>query len=188
MKRFLTTGEVAQYFSVTVNTIKRWISEGKLRAILTPGGHYRIPREEFKRFLDRYSLTSLRKKVLVVDDDPFALRMLVDGLATLGRDYLVESAKDGYEALIRIGEWRPHLLITDIKMPRVDGKEVIRKVRNMHLTKGLKILVVSAYPEETEAVKGLVQGIFTKPVDMELLKGKVRELLEDIKIDDLEAL
>lgn len=180
MKRFLTTGEAAQYFNVTVNTIKRWIGEGRLQAIITPGGHYRIPREEFKRFFERYSLVPSKRKILVVDDDPFALRMLVDGLSSLGEGYAVDSSRDGYEALIKIGEWKPHLLITDIKMPRLDGKEVIKKIRGMGSTKDLKVLVVSAYPEEAEGVKSLVQGIFVKPVDMKLLKERTRELLGEI--------
>ncbi len=186
MKRFLTTGEVAQYFSVTVNTIKRWISEGKLRAILTPGGHYRIPREEFKRFLAQCNAIPSRKRILVVEDDPFTLRMLVDGLGIL-KDCEVEASRDGYEALIRIGEWRPHVLVTDIKMPRVDGKEVIRKVRSMEITRDMRILVVTAYPEEVKDLRGLVDGIFIKPIDMETLKETVKGLLgaETFKMEAL---
>lgn len=49
-KHYLTTGEVAQVFEVSATAVKKWIEQGKLRALRTPGGHYRITRQDFQRF------------------------------------------------------------------------------------------------------------------------------------------
>lgn len=176
MVRFLSTGDVANRFNVTVNTVKRWIAEGKLNAFVTPGGHYRVEIKEFKRFLDRYNPSSSTKKILLVDDDPIQLRMVEDALSAEG-DYIVESSTDGYEALIKIGEFNPDLLITDIRMPNLNGLEVIKRVRNGQATKNTKIIVLTAYPEDLGRSKRLVQGVFTKPVDLNLLKERVRHVL-----------
>ena len=52
----LTTGQAARYLSVCPNTIKRWIAAGAIAAYTTPGGHYRIPLEGFRRFLEERGL------------------------------------------------------------------------------------------------------------------------------------
>ncbi len=48
--RYLTTGEVAQVFEVSATAVKKWIQQGKLRAVRTPGGHFRILTQDFQRF------------------------------------------------------------------------------------------------------------------------------------------
>jgi two-component system response regulator VicR len=54
--RFLTTGDVADYCQVSRSSVFRWIREGKLEAFTTPGGHYRVPENEFRNFLARYGI------------------------------------------------------------------------------------------------------------------------------------
>ncbi|MGH7417805.1 MAG: excisionase family DNA-binding protein [Candidatus Rokuibacteriota bacterium] len=49
-KHYLTTGEVAQVFEVSGTAVKKWIQQGKLRALRTPGGHFRIATQDFQRF------------------------------------------------------------------------------------------------------------------------------------------
>jgi excisionase family DNA binding protein len=71
-----TTGEIAALCHVTINAVKKWIASGKLSAFRTPGGHYRISREEFLVFLKKYkmevkeALFPEHPKVLIVDDEP----------------------------------------------------------------------------------------------------------------------
>lgn len=175
MANYLTTGEIAEHLHVTVNTVKRWIGDGKIRAFLTPGGHFRIEEGEFKEFMVRYGPSSGPQKVLVVDDDPGQIAILTDTLS--GEGYIVDSSADGYEALIKLGEFNPDLLIIDLMMPRLDGVEVIKRLRNNPATKGIKIIVVTSYPERLARVKPLIQGFFIKPLEIDHLKEKVRELL-----------
>ncbi len=52
VKKYFTTGDIARYCEVDVNTVKRWIRNGNLEAFTTPSGHYRIPRDKFITFLN----------------------------------------------------------------------------------------------------------------------------------------
>lgn len=176
MVRFLSTGDVANRFNVTVNTVKKWIAEGKLNASVTPGGHYRVEAKEFKRFLDRYNPSPAKNKMLIVDDDPLHLKMVVDALSS-ENSYILDISTDGYDALIKIGEFNPDLLITDIRMPNLDGLEVIKRVRHGQATKNTKIIVLTAYPEDLGRSRRLVHKVFTKPVDLNLLKEGVKEVV-----------
>ena len=177
MQQYLTTGEVANHFHVTVNTVKRWVMEGKLRAILTPGGHYRIRESEFKNFIQKYAPHSDPKKILVIDDDHAQLTLLIDTLSSAGKDYIVDSSMDGYEALIKIGEFKPDLILLDIMMPKLDGIQVIKKIRTGNTTKNIKIIVITAYPEKLVKNRNIIQDFFIKPVDLDILKQRVNELL-----------
>lgn len=132
MAHCLTTGEIAKHLHVAVNTVKRWISDGKIRAFLTPGGHFRIDKGEFEGFMMRYGPPSGHEKVLAVDD-PSQIDIPVDALSTEG--YIVDSSADGYEALIKIGEFKPDLIIIDPVMPWLDGVEAIKRIRDNPTTK-----------------------------------------------------
>jgi len=74
-KSLLTTGEIARYCRVIHLTVANWIRAGKLSTSRTPGGHRRVPREDFLRFLRAYNfpippeLMQEGRRILVVDDD-----------------------------------------------------------------------------------------------------------------------
>lgn len=174
---YFTTGYVANEMRVTINTVKRWILEGKLKAIITPGGHYRIKDSEFQDFVKRYMEYSEPHKILIIEDNHAQRTLLTDALRSAGKNYIVDSSSDGYDALIKIGEFKPTLLIVDIMMPKVDGITVIKKLRGAPATKNLKIIVITAYPEKLAKIKNNIQDFFTKPVDIDILKKRVNELL-----------
>lgn len=73
---------------------------------------------------------SMKARILVVDDDPNLLELLVDTLATVG--YRVTPASDGHKALDRLREQRFYLVISDIKMPGIDGISLMRKIRRRY--------------------------------------------------------
>ncbi|OGP30198.1 MAG: hypothetical protein A2073_05245, partial [Deltaproteobacteria bacterium GWC2_42_11] len=150
---------------------------GKIRAFLTPGGHYRIKEDEFERFMDKYVHSPNPEKILIVEDDPVQRKLLMDTLSAMEENYILGSSEDGYDALIKVGEFQPDLLITDIIMPKLDGVAVIKKIRSNAVTKAMKIIVVTSYPEELGKVRTLIQGFFIKPIEMDLLKSKIKELL-----------
>ncbi|HHL39878.1 MAG TPA: response regulator [Deltaproteobacteria bacterium] len=149
-----TTGEIASFCHVTINAVKKWISSGKLNAFRTPGGHYRIERSDFKDFIDRYRLHIKdeifpeKRKILIIDDDPAIVEYLKGALEMMEDDFEIETAMDGYEALIKVGDFKPELLILDIRMPKIDGFEVCRRLRADDKTRGTKILAVTSYGNE----------------------------------------
>lgn len=182
-----TTGEVAKLSHVTINAVKKWINAGKLEAFRTPGGHFRIKRDDFKDFVAKYrfhvmdEVEAQKRKVLIVDDDQSMVTYLKRVLEASREDYYnVETAADGYDALIKVGSFGPELLILDIRMPRIDGMEVCRRLRAQEDTKGIKILAITGLGSE-DSEKVLSAGAdmcLSKPMQTEEFKKNVEKLLD----------
>src|SRR5215470_844065 len=92
-------------------------------------------------------------RILVVDDEPQLTRVLRTGLKSRGYD--VRTAPDGQTALETFKEWDPHLVITDLAMPRMDGLELCRRLRAISET---PILVLSAKGQEKTKIEALDLG------------------------------
>jgi DNA-binding response OmpR family regulator len=108
-------------------------------------------------------------RVLVVDDEPDAVELLQEFLATKG--YEVCTAGDGEEALQQVKEQRPHLILLDVRMPKMNGLEVLRRVREIDREVG--IIMVTAVNEEETGREALKLGAFdyiTKPLDLKYLE------------------
>ncbi len=180
LNTLLTTGQAARHCQVSVPGLRRWVREGKLLGFRTPGGHYRIELNEFQRFLNQhgmpaYPVPSPDVGILIVDDEPAIVALFVDFLTADPRGFKLEMATDGYEALIRVGAFKPALLILDVAMPRLDGLEVCRRLKAAPETRAIKILGITGYPDMIPALLEVgADACLTKPVDL----GRVRQELE----------
>jgi DNA-binding response OmpR family regulator len=111
-------------------------------------------------------------KVLVVDDEPEAVELLVEFLSSKG--YEVLTAGGGEEALQRVKADRPHLVLLDIRMPKMNGIEVLRRIREIDPEMG--VIMVTAVNEEDMGRKALELGAFdyiVKPLDLKYLERSV---------------
>ena len=107
-------------------------------------------------------------KILVVDDDKNIRQMLMEVL-TMDHLYLVEEASNGIEASIKLGTYRPDLLILDIFMPEMDGLEVCRTISNEPELSDMKVVITTGYPEHPKLDEIVALGythIFSKPFDL----------------------
>lgn len=95
--------------------------------------------------------------VLIVDDDPDLLQALTDGLELLG-NYRVVSATDGMQALERFYETRPDCAIVDVKMPGLDGYQLVRALRGDAETAATPLIILSALAQEQNQFAGLALG------------------------------
>jgi two-component system KDP operon response regulator KdpE len=119
--------------------------------------------------------------VLVVDDDPAIRQALADELALAG--FAAITAADGEEALIRFAAEAPDLVLTDLAMPRLDGFEVIRRVRRAGAT---PVIVLSVRGEESDKIRALDLGAddhVSKPFSMGELLARVRAQLRRHGVD-----
>jgi two-component system, NtrC family, nitrogen regulation response regulator NtrX len=108
-------------------------------------------------------------KVLVVDDECENVELLRDFLVDKG--YEVVTASDGGEALRKVKEGRPHVILLDICMPGMDGLEVLRRVQQIDQRVG--IIMVTGVNEEEVGRRSLKMGAFdyiTKPIDLQYLE------------------
>jgi two-component system KDP operon response regulator KdpE len=116
-----------------------------------------------------------KPKILVVDDEPQITRVLKTTLSAQG--YSVRAACDGLEALAAMEEWPPALVVTDLKMPNMDGVELTRHVRTKS---SIPIIVLSVRGDEKTKVAALDAGAddyVTKPFGMNELIARIRAAL-----------
>ncbi|MFQ5441200.1 MAG: response regulator [Thermodesulfobacteriota bacterium] len=181
-----TTGEIANFCDVTINAVKKWIAAGKLEAFRTPGGHYRIKKDDFLSFVSRYKLDIKEKifpeskKVLVVDDEEDVVEYIIGAIKSMDGRYTIETANDGYDALIKVGDFKPELLILDIRMPKINGFDVCRRIKGDEHTKDIKILAVTAYGQEDmdRIVEYGADYCLSKPLKLKEFQTHLKKLLK----------
>jgi two-component system, OmpR family, phosphate regulon response regulator PhoB len=116
--------------------------------------------------------------VLVVEDEAALVTMLRYNLEKQG--FRVEEAADGQEALTRIAEVTPDLVLLDWMLPVMSGLEVCRQIRRRPSTRDLPVIMVTARTEDQDAVRGLNTGAddyITKPFSIDALLARMRALL-----------
>jgi len=120
-------------------------------------------------------MTGLPARVLVIDDEPAIRRLLKTSLSAEGYD--VVEAASGEEGWAAFGRTKPDLVLLDLGLPDIDGKEVIRRIRAAGLT---PIIVLSIRSDERGKVEALDIGAddyVTKPVGMDELNARLRAAL-----------
>src|SRR5258705_7233500 len=122
-------------------------------------------------------ITVMRKKVLVVEDHHDTSFTLCRLLKMEG--YEVEHAIDGVAGFSTASSLHPDLIVTDLQMPRMNGIEMIKRIRKDFDLNGTRILVMSAYGRRTldEAMEAGANGFIKKPLYFDRLLGKGRETL-----------
>ncbi len=117
-------------------------------------------------------------RILVVDDEPVNREILTHRLTKEG--YRVQVAENGVEALERVAEELPDLILLDVMMPQMDGFEVCRRLRADVATRAVPVVMVTALNDRENRVKGIDAGaddFLSKPVDPPELTARVRTLL-----------
>ena len=120
----------------------------------------------------------LKATILAVDDDPQTLVLVRHHLRQT--PFTLEMAADGNEALIKIAQLNPDLVILDVNMPGRNGFEVCRFLRSLEETRHIPVLMLTALSEVSDKVKGLESGaneFLTKPVDGIELQTRVTAML-----------
>ena len=118
------------------------------------------------------------RPVLVVDDEPSMRMALSESLLSCG--YRVEAAVDGADALKKFGKGRFEVVITDMRMPKVGGMEVLRGVKK--ISPGTHVIVITAYGTVNTAVQAMKEGasdFIMKPFSLEDLESVVKNVLSN---------
>ncbi len=175
----LSTGDLCRMFKVNRVTVAEWVNSGRMPAIKTLGGHSRFRRGDILEFLTANRLPIPRELqpesplILVVDDEPSILKTLPRRILARYPSVRVDTADNGVEALLKIGREIPGLVILDLLMPKMDGVEVIHRLKSEPTYAGIKILAVSGYVKDEKAVlKAGADAFFQKGSNLrELIDG-----------------
>jgi excisionase family DNA binding protein len=181
-----STREAADRLGVSLRTVQLWSEAGLLRAWKTPGGHRRILNVSIDELLQRRTGVSVRRapggnfQVLIVEDEPDFRQLFELHLRSWGLPIHLTSVPSGFEALLQIGASRPDLLITDLRMPGIDGFEMLRALRASGAISELDVIVVTALTEHTIAERGgLPPGVTVlyKPLRFAELRQRLEPLV-----------
>ena len=157
----LTTEEVTAILNVNLRTLYRLLKHKQI-PVLRVGRQWRFRRGEIDVWLRQRRPPGERKRILVVDDE-MSVRDMVAKALTQAR-YNVDTAVDGASAIDRLHGTSYDLLITDLKMPGMDGLAVIREARR--LDAALAIVIITGASTEASAIEACnlgVHGYLTKP-------------------------
>lgn len=195
-ERTYTTHDIARFCDVYPSSVVHWINSGKLKAYATPGGHHRVTREDLVAFLRAFKiplpaeLAERPLRVLIVDDDPELGRVLERAFAHAAGAFATEVCRDGVEALIRIGQSPPDLVVLDVVLPKMDGVQVCRVLKGKPETRGIKIVAISGkkLPFSEKRLQDVkVDAFFRKPLDLAALLSRCVELLRRGEPDAVKA-
>jgi len=184
MDKVFTTKQAAELLGVSLRTAQLWVESGVLKAWKTAGGHRRIAQESVETLLqEKHRALGAESdgspfRILVVEDEPDILKLYQLAIKSWGLPVEVYTAKNGIEGLLRLGQFRPNVLITDLLMPSMDGVEMIRLLGTDPDYKDMTIIVVSTLnPAEVQERGGLPDGarLFAKPIPFEDIETVVRE-------------
>jgi DNA-binding NarL/FixJ family response regulator len=125
--------------------------------------------------------------ILVADDDLGTRLSISDYLKTVG--YLVIAAENGQDALKLVEEYQPHLVVTDITMPQMDGYELVSRIRQRPTSRLLPVVFLTARNDTQERIRGYQAGCdvyLSKPFELQELGAVVRNLLERLQMIERE--
>ena len=186
MKTVFTTGEAAKICKVSQQTIIRCFDNGQLKGFRVPGSRFRrIPREALYRFMKDNgiptdALESGKRKVLLVDDDTELVELMSKVLDEDGR-FEVRIATTGFDAGMMVKEYRPDLIVLDVMLPDINGKEVCHRVRADNTLEDVRILCISGIVENDKIEDLRAAGandFLHKPFEIEQLVERMCQLLD----------
>ena len=184
-KTVFTTGEAARICKVSQQTIIRCFDSGQLKGFRVPGSRFRrIPRETLHRFMKENgiptdALDNDKREVLLVDDDLDLVEVVKGALDKDGR-FDVKVANNGFDAGMIVKEHRPELIVLDVMLPDINGREVCQRVRSDNQLEEVKILCISGMvePDKIDDLRTAGANDFLqKPFEVEQLIERMCALL-----------
>ena len=186
MKTVFTTGEAAKICNVSQQTIIRCFDSGQLKGFRVPGSRFRrIPRDVLYRFMKDNgiptdALESGRRKALIVDDDEELVELIRDVFDADGR-FDVRVANNGFDAGMMVKEYKPDIIVLDVMLPDINGKEVCQLVRSDSTLDDVRIICISGMVE-ADKIDDLKEAgaddFMQKPFEVDSLFARVCELLD----------
>jgi len=177
----VSTLDAAKRLGVAVPSIQRWVDQGVLRGWKTPGGHRRIELSSVQAYIDSRVDRTVVPDVLLIDDDPIYLEYVRELLVESFPKLSVRLARNGFEGLAEVGRQLPTCVVTDIRMPHMDGVEMVRHLLQQHAALSGRVLVVSGGDgSELAALGALVEAVsfLPKHSQPEVVRDTVERMLK----------
>jgi excisionase family DNA binding protein len=181
------TSYAAKLLGVSVGTVQGLVEKNDLKAWKTQGGHRRISMQSIQEYQRRHNLSPAsliqgedKLRVLVVEDDETTRVMLQTNFDQWGLPLDAIMYASAMEALLDMPTLQPQVLLTDLRMPNVDGFEFLRTLSEHAIFNSLAVVVITGMtPDEIASKGGLPDGVqfLQKPIDMDWLRGFLDALM-----------
>lgn len=185
-KGFISTRKAANLLGVAVSTIQLWTDNGILNAWVTNGGHRRIALDSVEAILLKQKKvektahdTIIQNKaitILLVEDSQSQMDLYRQQFKVRGLDVNLIEADNGYIGMIKIGQYQPSIIITDLMMPDTDGFQMLKALKHTTELNNTLIIVVSALSlDEVDKMGGLPEGVifYSKPIPFDNLENVI---------------
>lgn len=192
-REFISTAQAARQLGLSLGAVQQMVESGALAGWKTAGGHRRIRQDSVDALLARSQQGSApvrqrnegsKLRVVVVEDDSLLQTLYRETFASWPIEIELCVLDHGLDALVELGRQPPDLLIADLRMPGLDGFEMIRRLRENPVASETAIVVVSALTaDEIEAEGGLPEDVtvYRKPVPFHQLQGYMQALVAQHK-------
>ncbi len=182
----LSTQQAADLLGVSLRTVQLWVEKGALDAWKTPGGHRRVTQSSVERLLLKNQTQPVDNsvRILLAEDDELLKQLYSLQIESWDLPMSLQSVTNGIAGLLKIGEWAPQILISDLQMPELDGFQMIRELKLSPRHENMKIIVVTALTDaEIAAGGGLPESVqlMRKPLLLSDLKDRLEKLLQELR-------
>lgn len=184
----MTTRQAGEALGVAVRTVQLWGEAGVLPAWRTAGGHRRIARSAVEKLMAERAQVIAHEaegaqaralKLLVIEDDADLLRLFCQMVEGWDLPVELSTATNGFEGLVRIGQMRPDMVVTDLELAGIDGLQMVRSLKKPGFGfDDLVIVAVSALSQAAIVARGgLPEGVamVQKPVPFNEIQALARD-------------
>jgi excisionase family DNA binding protein len=175
----LNVKEAADLFSAHIETVRRMARKGEIPAYKI-GKDWRFSHDALITWAKTHHIRQKQLSILAIDDDPIVSELIKDILESEG--YRVLLASDGDEGMLLLENKEIDLILLDLKMPKINGPEFLRRSREMD--NKIPVIVVTGYPESDLMAEAMKYGPITlvaKPVRKGTLINAVNNVFNGIR-------
>jgi excisionase family DNA binding protein len=179
--------DLSRIFGIHRVTVTNWIKKGALKAVRTPGGRYKVSKEDLMSFLDAHGMpipaflrVKEKKLVVAIDDDEMILKLLEKFFSADDMPYIykLETFTNPIDAALFIGDQKPNLVLLDLLMPELSGFDMAEKIQKVSPHSQIIILTGYATDENRDRLKNYnIYAVISKPVNLKILKKTIDNAL-----------
>ncbi len=180
----LTLGEIAEYLHVNRVTVQRWVKDALMPAYRTPGGHYRVAKQDFRRFLKQngqpiYSefFQDVPHRIIIADSPVEDSIILVNTLNDSDGDYELRTCQSGRETLILLGQFQPDLIVLNIDIEDLGVPSVCADIKKMFTESQIHILALTQLHSPEAVLDAGADQCLRKPMAAEAFLGAIQEMM-----------
>lgn len=185
--RIYSALEVANICGVVNQTAINWIRSNHLKAFVTPGGQYRVYHDDLVSFMKDRGMKIPRalfgddRSLIIVDDDEAFNNILLKFFEKELPNFSIYQSFDGFDAGMKMIKYKPYIVLLDLDLPGVSGKEICEKIKNDVTYNNPYVVIITGLQEDSVEDELKEKGadlVLKKPVDFAVLLEKLNEFLQ----------